>query len=84
MRHLSRRGFGTLALAGTLDFAVDAAAAQGKIVIGHSQPNLGWPYIAAVTKALELEAKARGVELVTLSANGDIAKQASDIALLVN
>ena len=28
-----------------------------KIVIGHSQPNLGWPYIAAVTNILEEEAK---------------------------
>lgn len=59
-------------------------AAQERLVIGHSQPNLGWPYIAAVTKVLEAEAKAKGVDLVTLSANGDIAKQASDIASLVN
>lgn len=55
------------------------------IVIGHSQPNLGWPYIAAVTNVLEAEAKAMdGVEVVTLSADGDIAKQSSDIASLVN
>ena len=56
-----------------------------KIVIGHSQPNLGWPYIAAVTNILEAEAKKLpDVELVTLSADGDIAKQSSDIGSLVN
>ncbi len=60
------------------------ASAQD-IVIGHSQPNLGWPYIAAVTNALEAAAKEMdGVEVVTLSADGDIAKQSSDIDSLVN
>src|SRR5688500_16256643 len=56
-----------------------------KIVIGHSQPNLGWPYIAAVTNMLEAEAKKMpDVEVVTMSADGDIAKQSSDIGSLVN
>ncbi|MGH6873423.1 MAG: sugar ABC transporter substrate-binding protein [Aestuariivirgaceae bacterium] len=56
-----------------------------KVVVGHSQPNLGWPYIAAVTNILEAEAKKHpDVELVTLSADGDIAKQSSDISSLVN
>ena len=60
-------------------------AAAADIVIGHSQPNLGWPYIAAVTNALEAAAKGMdGVEVVTLSADGDIAKQSSDIGTLVN
>lgn len=55
------------------------------IVIGHSQPNLGWPYIAAVTNAMDAAvADKDGVELVTLSADGDIAKQSSDIESLVN
>lgn len=60
------------------------ALAADKIVIGHSQPNLGWPYIAAVTNALEAAAKAEGIEVVTLSADGDIAKQNTDIQTLVN
>lgn len=64
--------------------ASGSALAQEKIVIGHSQPNLGWPYIAAVTRILEAEAKAKGVELVTLSADGKIEKQSTDIASLVN
>lgn len=72
------------AVSAAVAIAAGGAVGQERLVIGHSQPNLGWPYIAAVTKALEAEAKARGVELVTLSANGDIAKQASDIATLVN
>lgn len=65
--------------------AAPVAASADDIVIGHSQPNLGWPYIAAVTNILEAEAKAMdGVEVVTLSADGDIAKQSSDIGSLVN
>ena len=65
--------------------AAPVAASADNIVIGHSQPNLGWPYIAAVTNILEAEAKAMdGVEVVTLSADGDIAKQSSDIGSLVN
>ncbi len=61
------------------------ALAQDTVVIGHSQPNLGWPYIAAFTNALEAAVAERdGVELVTLSADGDIAKQNTDIATLVN
>ena len=62
-----------------------AAATAQDIVIGHSQPNLGWPYIAAVTNIIEAEAEQmEGVEVITLSADGDIAKQSSDIASLVN
>lgn len=80
---MSRR----VAVAGFASFMAltSYAAAAEKIVIGHSQPNLGWPYIAAVTNALEAAGKSmEGVEVVTLSADGDIAKQSSDIATLVN
>jgi ribose transport system substrate-binding protein len=84
MTSLTRRRISGLALALASGLLATAAQTQEKIVIGHSQPNLGWPYIAAVTKVLEAEAKAQGVELVTLSANGDAAKQATDIATLVN
>ena len=80
---LSRRS-AVAALASFIAVTPGAFAAE-KIVIGHSQPNLGWPYIAAVTNALEAAAKGlEGVEVVTLSADGDIAKQSSDIATLVN
>jgi ribose transport system substrate-binding protein len=65
--------------------AAPVAASADDIVIGHSQPNLGWPYIAAVTNILEAEAKTMdGVEVITLSADGDIAKQSTDIGSLVN
>ncbi|MCG7505352.1 sugar ABC transporter substrate-binding protein [Mesorhizobium retamae] len=65
--------------------AIPLAASAEPIVIGHSQPNLGWPYIAAFSNALEAAAKNAGdVEVVTLSADGDIAKQSTDIASLVN
>lgn len=72
----------TLAL-GLLALTALPATAAG-LVIGHSQPNLGWPYIAKVTTALEAAAKAEGVEVVTLSADGDIAKQNTDIQTLIN
>ncbi len=82
MQHLKRLARAA-AVAGLM--ALPLAAQADEIVIGHSQPNLGWPYIAAVTNVLEAEAKGmEGVTVVTLSADGDIAKQSSDIASLVN
>ncbi|MCB1488488.1 MAG: sugar ABC transporter substrate-binding protein [Bauldia sp.] len=78
------RLMGAAAVASGL-LAAPVAASAADIVIGHSQPNLGWPYIAAVTNALEAAAaNTDGVEVVTLSADGDIAKQSSDIDSLVN
>jgi len=78
-------GRAALAAMASLMLAASGAQSADKIVIGHSQPNLGWPYIAAVTNALQASAKdAAGAEVVTLSADGDIAKQSSDISTLVN
>ncbi len=82
---LNRRTTLKTMLAGATMLAAPMALAQDKIVIGHSQPNLGWPYIAKVTAALEEAAKGMpNVELITTSGDGDIAKQSSDIASLVN
>jgi ribose transport system substrate-binding protein len=82
---LNRRTTLKTILAGATMMATPVAFAQTKIVIGHSQPNLGWPYIAKVTAALEAAAKGMAdVELITTSGDGDIAKQSSDIASLVN
>ena len=50
-------GRATLAAMASLMFAASGAQSADKIVIGHSQPNLGWPYIAAVTNALQASAK---------------------------
>jgi ribose transport system substrate-binding protein len=81
---LNRRTTMKAMLAAATALAAPNAFAQTKIVIGHSQPNLGWPYIAKVTAALEAAAKGMpDVELVTTSADGDIAKQSSDIASLI-
>ena len=78
-------GRAALAAMASLMLAASGAQSADKIVIGHSQPNLGWPYIAAVTNALQASAKGVAeVEVVTLSADGDIAKQSSDISTLVN
>jgi ribose transport system substrate-binding protein len=82
---LNRRTTLKTIIAAAAALSAPAALAQTKIVIGHSQPNLGWPYIAKVTAALEAAAKGVAeVELITTSADGDIAKQSSDIASLVN
>jgi ribose transport system substrate-binding protein len=82
---LNRRTTLKAIIAGAATLAAPIALAQNKIVIGHSQPNLGWPYIAKVTAALEAAAKGvADVELITTSADGDIAKQSSDIASLIN
>jgi ribose transport system substrate-binding protein len=60
------------------------AAAQQKITIGLSQPNLGWPYIAAYTKAFQAAAgKHADVTVVVTSADGDIAKQSRDMDSLI-
>jgi ribose transport system substrate-binding protein len=81
----SRRMLLTTSAAAAMVLATAVPSWADKIVIGHSQPNLGWPYIAAVTNILQEEVKNHpDVELVTLSADGDIAKQSSDIASLVN
>jgi ribose transport system substrate-binding protein len=60
------------------------ASAQGKITIGLSQPNLGWPYIAAFTKALQAAAARNpNLAVVVTSADGDIAKQSRDMDSLI-
>ena len=82
-RTLRRQVGAILVVLGTA-FLAGTSSAQDKITIGHSQPNLGWPYIAAFTRALEAAvAEHANVELVTRSADGDIAKQANDIDSLI-
>jgi len=64
--------------------ALSPSLAADKVVIGLSQPNLGWPYIAMYTKAFEAAAAKEGnVELITMSAEGDIAKQSRDMDSLI-
>lgn len=71
-------------LLGLSPLAAGGALAQDKIVIGLSQPNLGWPYIAAYTKKFqELAAQQPNVEVIALSGDGDIAKQAKDMDTLI-
>ncbi len=57
-----------LGIAAASVIAATAALAAEKVVIGLSQPNLGWPYIAAYTKAFqEAAAKQGNVEVIALS-----------------
>ncbi len=64
--------------------AATPAAAADKVVIGLSQPNLGWPYIAAYTTALQAAAaKEANVDVVVMSGDGDIAKQSRDMDSLI-
>lgn len=77
---------GMVASVGAVATGLSDARAQGgdKVVIGLSQPNLGWPYIAAYTKAFQAAAaKNPNVTLITTSADGDIAKQSRDMESLV-
>ncbi|MFM9941795.1 MAG: sugar ABC transporter substrate-binding protein [Hyphomicrobiaceae bacterium] len=83
---ITRRGVaaGALAVAGSRLLKPGVALAQQKVVIGLSQPNLGWPYIAAYTRALQAAvAKDPNLTLVATSADGDIAKQSRDMESLV-
>jgi ribose transport system substrate-binding protein len=64
--------------------AITAAPGAEKVVIGLSQPNLGWPYIAAYTKAFQEGAAKKGnVDVIVLSGDGDIAKQSRDMDSLI-
>src|ERR1700730_1519985 len=64
--------------------AITAAPGAEKVVIGLSQPNLGWPYIAAYTKAFQEGAAKKGnVDVIVLSGDGDITKQSRDMDSLI-
>ncbi len=55
-----------------------------EIVIGLSEPSLGWPYIAAFVEEFEsLIAKTENVRVITLSADASIEKQTNDINDLI-
>ena len=62
-----------------------AAAAEDKnLVIAYSAPNAGWPYIAAWISAFEVAAAADpDVDVIVLSAEGDVAQQAADFDTLI-
>lgn len=61
-----------------------ATPAERKVVIGLSEPNAGWPYIAAFINAFKTAAAKRpNIDVVVLSADGNIAKQASDFDTLI-
>src|SRR5260370_32695258 len=73
-----------LCVAAISAIAITAASGADRVVIGLSQPNLGWPYIAAYTKAFqEAAAKKGNVEVIVLSGDGDIAKQSRDMDSLI-
>ncbi len=60
------------------------AVAEDKIVIGVSEPSLGWPYIAAYAEKFTAQLPDHaGVEAIVLSADGDIEKQTNDINDLI-
>ena len=62
-----------------------AVAAEDKnLVIAYSAPNAGWPYIAAWISAFEVAAAADpDVDVIVLSAEGDVAQQAADFDTLI-
>lgn len=59
----------------------DKAEKKDKITIGLSEPDLGWPYIAAFVEEFNsLIEEDDKIEAIVLSADGDIEKQVSDIS----
>ncbi len=79
----------TLFLVAAMVFAFAACGqkedpADDKIVIGLSEPSLGWPYIAAYVEEFnKLIPEYENVEAVVLSADGNIEKQTNDINDLI-
>ena len=68
----------------TDESAADESTTAEEIVIGLSQPSLGWPYIAAYTENFEaLVAEESNVSVITLSADASIEKQTNDINDLI-
>ncbi|WP_210494739.1 substrate-binding domain-containing protein [Patulibacter sp. SYSU D01012] len=89
--HKLLAGSAAVVLAGSLgacsastDNPADASSSSGSSkggerVIGFSNVTLQSPFYVGVRDAVEKEAKARGVKLVFLDANGDVAKQNRDL-----
>ena len=87
MARNSRRAFVVAAMAAGVACVAGSlpSAARDRIVIGLSQPNLGWPYIAAYTRAFQAAAaRHANVSVVVTSADGDIAKQSRDMDSLIS
>ena len=70
--------------------AAEPAAEEAPVVaaehytIAYSSPNAGWPYIAAWMAAFEAAGATNDlVDVVMLSADGDVAKQAADFDTLI-
>lgn len=81
---MKRFGYLVLVLLLALSAFAPTALADDKIVIGLSEPSLGWPYIAAYVKEFNgLLPNYPGVEAVVLSADGSIEKQTNDINDLI-
>jgi ribose transport system substrate-binding protein len=73
------------ACSASTDNPADSASAKGsgdsggQRTVGFSNVTLQSPFYVGVRDAVEAEAKARGVKLVFLDANGDVAKQNRDL-----
>jgi ribose transport system substrate-binding protein len=59
------------------------AMAGDKVVIGYSISTLNNAFFVGMTRGVENGAKKLGVELITVNANGDSAKQAADVEDLI-
>ena len=59
------------------------ATAGDKVVIGYSISTLNNAFFVGMTRGVENGAKKLGVELITVNANGDSAKQAADVEDLI-
>lgn len=64
-------------------FGACAMAEDDKIVVAFSQMEMNNAWRAAETASIQEEAEARGIELIYTDANGDTAKQVSDVEDIV-
>lgn len=68
------------------DQPADAPSAEGEsksLVIGFSQVTLDSPFYVELMKAAQAEAESQGIEFIYVDAQGDIAKQNTDIQDLI-
>lgn len=76
-------GLLTVAMASTMFGAVAHAEADDEIVVAFSQMEMNNAWRVAETTSIQEEAEARGIKLIYTDANGDTAKQVSDVEDIV-
>ena len=77
-------GLMTVAMASTLFGVCAQAEEKEEIVVAFSQMEMNNAWRVAETNSIQEEAEARGIKLIYTDANGDTAKQVSDVEEEIN